>query len=325
MNSEKVDSLDKVDFDRESDGLRELRESFARVCSGSDLLQCEYTLIREAKLQKIDLDDYRRLLEIYRQQQVSKQKSHKPSLTKQFLHPLYFLERNLETVAVFLKRLAIFEILNYVSKLTIILGVLTYLLGAEERQQQAHNEAWKIINSSKGQATSGGRIAALESLARDKVSLAGLNVENAWLPSVKLKEADLTLANLKNTQLRRAEFTGANLQFADLERADLEGAELEGADLRNANLEDVNLAKANLQNAKLQNVKLQGVVMENANLENADLTGAKLEANLKGTSFKGTTLQGADLTDATNLTVEQIKSANNWQHAQFDPEIRSKL
>lgn len=326
MNTEKVDSSNEIAF-KETDGLKELQKSFARVYSGSDLLQYEFTLMQEAKLQNIDLDNYRKLLEIYHQQQQAiEQKPHKPGLAKLLFHPLFLLERSLESIASFLKRLAIFEILDYVSKLTIIIGVITYLLGAEERQQQAHNEAWKVINASQGQVTSGGRIEALETLAKDKVSLAGLNVERAILPSVKLREANLVLANLKNTNLREAKFAGANLQFAHLERADLEGAELQEADLRNTHLEDVSLVKSNLQNAKLQGVELQGNNLEDASLENADLTGANLSgANLKNVNFKGTTLQGADLRDATNLTVEQVKSASNWQRAQFDPEIRGKL
>jgi uncharacterized protein YjbI with pentapeptide repeats len=68
-------------------------------------------------------------------------------------------------------------------------------------------------------------------------------------------------------------------------RLDLHGAYVRGTDLSNTNLESANLSGADFTNATFRG----------ANFKNANLTG--------------TILRGADLTDATNLTAEQIAAA----------------
>ncbi len=68
-------------------------------------------------------------------------------------------------------------------------------------------------------------------------------------------------------------------------RLDLHGAFLRYTDFSHANLEDANLSGADFSEARFRG----------SNFKNADLSG--------------TILQGADLTDATNLTVEQVKAA----------------
>jgi uncharacterized protein YjbI with pentapeptide repeats len=68
-------------------------------------------------------------------------------------------------------------------------------------------------------------------------------------------------------------------------RLDLHGAYVRGTDLSNTNLESANLSGADFTNATFRG----------ANFKNANLTG--------------TILRGADLTDATNLTEDQIAAA----------------
>jgi uncharacterized protein YjbI with pentapeptide repeats len=68
-------------------------------------------------------------------------------------------------------------------------------------------------------------------------------------------------------------------------RLDLHGAYLRGTDLGKFNLEAANLSGADFTNANFRG----------ANFKNANLTG--------------TILRGADLTDATNLTEQQITAA----------------
>ena len=66
--------------------------------------------------------------------------------------------------------------------------------------------------------------------------------------------------------------------------------DLHGAFIRRTNLSDANLTRANFSNA--------------------DCTGAIFRgANFKETILKGTILRGADLTDAKNLTWEQLSEA----------------
>ena len=112
--------------------------------------------------------------------------------------------------------------------------------------------------------------------------------------SLFLEGANLEFANLGGANLVRA-----NLEFANFVRANLEGANLKGANLEFANLGGANLKGANLTSANLTSANL-GV----ANLKGANLTSANLKgANLKGANFDG----------AKNLTLEQIKQAENWE------------
>ncbi len=66
--------------------------------------------------------------------------------------------------------------------------------------------------------------------------------------------------------------------------------DLNGAFIRKTDLSYANLADANFSNADCTNVNFKG-------------------ANFRNTNLTGTILIGADLTDAKNLTVEQLASA----------------
>jgi uncharacterized protein YjbI with pentapeptide repeats len=62
--------------------------------------------------------------------------------------------------------------------------------------------------------------------------------------------------------------------------------------------------------AYLRRTDLSFANLERANLSQADFTNANLRgANFKDANLVGTILRGADLTNATNLTAEQLKSA----------------
>ncbi len=111
--------------------------------------------------------------------------------------------------------------------------------------------------------------------------------------------------DLRGTDLRRAHLAGAKLAGAilsevRLEEANLAGISLEEAILRAAHLEHSNLADAKMQGAFLLNASLKGARLRNANLHGAFLGG---------TRFDEAELLGANLTDANELTWEQLKTA----------------
>jgi uncharacterized protein YjbI with pentapeptide repeats len=174
--------------------------------------------------------------------------------------------------------------------------------------------------------------------------------------SLDLSFSNLFRANLEDANLNGADLSGANLFRADLEDANLRevilsGANLSGANLFRANLEDANLIRANLEDAKLIRANLLGSKLSEANLRAADLlntnlraadlsfadlSGARLfGADLFGAGFFGADLRfadlryadltGADLSRAKYLTVEQVKSAYNWEKAFYDDDFRKKL
>ena len=163
-----------------------------------------------------------------------------------------------------LKSLAILEILGLLGNLSILIALILFVTGEEERRNQSIYQAWQLINSStKVQGGDGGRKKALESLntapskfpffwlSSERNSLRGLTADDADLAGIQLPEADLRDSDLSWSTLERANLQEANLQNADLVRAQMQDADLREADLSESNLMGVDLRGANLKNATL--------------------------------------------------------------------------
>lgn len=284
-----------------------------------------------------------------------------------------------------------------------------YILESPERRKNRIYEAWQVFDNAAVAkvTTSYARIAALEYLKENDVSLSGINVPGADLSLINLSGADLNGAVLSRTDLSDSDLSGAklynaNLRGASLSRADLSDTDLSdanlsftnlsNADLSRAKLYDANLSSANLNHAKLDDAEindqtelddkwrrvwkivnegamnqnlsytdlssadlggsgfssatLSGVDLSNTNLLNANLFNADLrDANLSDAKLFNAELSGANLSDANlsnadlhfanllnvnlrdakNLTVEQVKSARNWEKALYDDRLRSRL
>jgi hypothetical protein len=95
--------------------------------------------------------------------------------------------------------------------------------------------------------------------------------------------------DFRNTRFACSDLRGANFTRSNLQKAHFTRACLSEANFNHSDLTDSILVKADLQEADLTNAILKG----------ADLKGAKLQ-NVKG------------------LTVEQVKSAQNWREATYD-------
>jgi hypothetical protein len=122
---------------------------------------------------------------------------------------------------------------------------------ARRARKDANYQAWQVINSAQGKGGSGGRVDALADLVRHDVSLAGINLDGAWLESIDLRRATLPMASFEKTNLQGARFDGARLdgacfRGANLSAASFINASLRGADLTGARLSAVNLAGADL-------------------------------------------------------------------------------
>jgi hypothetical protein len=112
-------------------------------------------------------------------------------------------------------------------------------------------QAWQVINSAQGKGGSGGRVEALADLLGNGISLAGINLDGAWLEDVQLPHASLKSSSLRNANFSRANLRGANLESADLTGATFVAANLTGAYLRGAILTGVRLSAATLDGADL--------------------------------------------------------------------------
>ena len=204
-------------------------------------------------------------------------------------------EWGLEWFVHWLRSLAVFELLEFAGRVTVLVAVVIWFLEADDRAKERHYRAWELINAARGSTGDGGRRDALQDLNRDGVSLAGAPLERANLPRVDLENAELERADLEDAYLEEANLQSANLEFANLYSAYLGNANLQGADLGNANLRDAHLNETNLQGA---------------NLRGAVLQSAGVAANLKDAHLWGAYLQGADLGHARGLTQQQLDVAD---------------
>lgn len=155
-----------------------------------------------------------------------------------------------------LKRSTFFRALELVGMTAILVSVGLWLWEADARRDARHNAAWTTIYLAAGFPGDGGRVAALETLKADAVSLAGTPLGGA-----SLREIDLTGANLTRADLTGADLSRATLKSAVLLRADLRGAKfflanLDAADLRFASTAGAAFVCASLVGARLTDAGL---------------------------------------------------------------------
>ncbi len=260
----------------------------------------------------------------------------------------------LPNLATWLETLAFLKILDLLSKLGLLIAIITFMKEIPKRSEniklekkRTQYEAWRVVNSALDQTGSGGRIQALEDLNKDGVSLRGLTASKAYLAGIDLRKASLQEAKLQGVNLESAQLQEADLQDADLRearlfRTQLQEAKLLGAKLQEANLSESNLSKAMLQGAdlskaRLLSCKLQGAQLASANLQNAFLGGAQLQkawlslanfqdadlfkANLSGAKLEKAKFQKANLLEAdlaeADLTKADFTSAQNLDPLKF--------
>jgi uncharacterized protein YjbI with pentapeptide repeats len=145
-----------------------------------------------------------------------------------------------------------------------------------------------------------------------------------WIPAakthLKLVGAYLQSLSAPRLKLREADLSGADLSQANFERADLSQCRAVTTNLRHARLMCATLGKlaargADLEHADLSRAKAWQASFEDASLKNADLHEANLEeasfvdANLTGADFSGANLEQADLTRA-NVNEACFRTAN---------------
>jgi uncharacterized protein YjbI with pentapeptide repeats len=126
-------------------------------------------------------------------------------------------------------------------------------------------------------------------------------------------------AKLQSAQLGSADLQGVYLLRANLQKAFLSGAKLQGAKLHGADLAETLLWGANLQDADFRSAISGWVDLATYRLARpagnettfSISKGAILHgADLQGADLRGAHLEGIDLSQAKNLTLEQIRSAH---------------
>jgi hypothetical protein len=116
---------------------------------------------------------------------------------------------------------------------------------------------------------------------------------------------------LSNADLRAVSFYKDNFQNACFNCSDLREANFRGTQLQKARFWKACLAKAAFTDADLTDTDLVEADFREAEMRNCNLTGA----NISQANFEA----------AKDLTVEQVKSAQNWQEAIYDPSFAQLL
>jgi len=240
------------------------------------------------------------------------------------------VEKFLEDIHYLLKNSAILDIFSLLTNVAIIVSLVSWLTGLEERKENKLFSIWTIINDGKGDQ-SGVVRTAVERLHKDGFSLSGLELNETNLSGAKLtkanlfqanlfkanlSETDLSKANLFKAKLSKANLSKIDLSKANLSETDLRRADLRGADLREARFVNANLYGTNLSWAKLGKTNLIGTDLSETDLSGTDLRGADLsQADLSGANLIWANLSGTDLFNAKNLSNTQIKLACYWKEA----------
>lgn len=157
------------------------------------------------------------------------------------------------------------------------------------------------------------------------VSLAGINLEMADLKGAsfagipweewgdyreaKLRNADLTKADLSMSRFEDADFAGAKLNKTHMQQAKLCGADFENAELNGTIMRNAKLCGANMSNAKIIEADLSETNLADANFE---------FAHFKDTLIRGASLKGANLV-TSNLVGVDLSESKPWQ-AKLYPE-----
>lgn len=145
------------------------------------------------------------------------------------------------------------------------------------------------------------RMAHLDRANMARSDLTGAHFVTASMHDVRLIDARLVGAEMRNANLTGADLSGARLRDADLQgailkRADLQGSDLGGANFNGANLDDSNLTAieirlTNFRSASLKRALFINAVLDAVNFQDADLSGA----DFTGATLRGVLLQGAIL------------------------------
>src|SRR5687767_3281201 len=130
-----------------------------------------------------------------------------------WLVPVYKVERGLEALVAFGRRLALVDLLQLLSSLALLASGWVYLTGGESRRQARISSAWQVLNTAQGKPGSGGREGALHTLVAEGASLARIDLSNAVLPGLKVRGVVM-----RGATLRLADLVGSDFRCADTTR-----------------------------------------------------------------------------------------------------------
>ena len=216
----------------------------------------------------------------------------------------------------------------------------------------------------KGANISGGNLESvnLKGANLRSANLKGSKLEAADLCGADLDGVNLKDADLERADLNRANLKDANLEDADLRSADLCGAKLNGANLKGANLKKANFRSREVSGVGVRIARLfNGQLLVSGIYQDTEALKAGIKPGDTIVTVNGKKTELMDIDEAKKLlfasagsqvkliierddeekeyslnsdrfrmsvlglTSEQVKGADNWQKADYDPEFRASL
>jgi uncharacterized protein YjbI with pentapeptide repeats len=148
---------------------------------------------------------------------------------------------------------------------------------------------------------------ALNGARLDGAKLPGVDLTDAKMLGVSLRNAILVDSSLVRATLAAADVRGAILSGAKLHALQAEGAWFQGAVLRDAQLWGARLTSARFEAAILNSAQLNGAELQNVRMNGALLNFAQLlGANLRSADLTGILAQGADFSKAALLQMSLV-------------------
>jgi Pentapeptide repeats (8 copies) len=169
-----------------------------------------------------------------------------PTPTSYASAPLLWIDWACQWLAYLAGNLAVFRVLEYAGKLTVLIALIAWIADYPERQRTAIRGAWSVVN-----AKGGGRKDSLEYLAARQVDLKGLFGGGGDFTGIGLK--------------------GRDLRWSDLEDANFEDAKLDGVNPQGSRLSGASFKNASLAHSSFRYSRLHPKV---PNFEDADIDGA---------------------------------------------------
>jgi Pentapeptide repeats (8 copies) len=182
-------------------------------------------------------------------------------------------------------------------KCTIFFAIIVWLWEIPDRAQQRHSAAWTLLAQSRGQPGNGGRADAIKALARDDVSLSGVDLNKAVLGGVEFDDGDFRNTDFSNVIFNDVQFacgwtTRLFKNFCtNLRAAKFIGASLTDVKFVRTNIDDTNFSSATLERVSFYAGAKGGVLFDNA--KGRDIKGGRTD----GLKFNGAKLRGGSFTD----------------------------
>lgn len=158
-----------------------------------------------------------------------------------------------EWISYWLSHWALLEVLEYLGKLSLLVALIVWIYGCNDRKQAAesakqeaadarksrHYVAWQTINSAVGKPGNAGRADALQDLNRDKIQLDGISLTGGMVLVGPLL--------LTNASMTRADFSGGTFEQVNFSRAILDFSKWENVRCKNCSFQEASLWAATIK------------------------------------------------------------------------------